>query len=291
MNRTRALVLAVISLSLSGVVALISYRLLESRLNPAARMGRVVVAANRLTLGSRIAPEDVKLVPWPADAPLDGAFTDVNQVVGRGVLTSIVANEPILDSKVASREAGVGLTASIPEGMRAIAVKVNEVIGVAGFVLPGTRVDVILTGSPQERNATDTSNVILENVQVLAAGTKLESDAKGTPQNVQVVTLLVTPEDAQRVALASADGRIQLALRNPMDLEHKAPTAVKKVSLFNFPALPPPTPPGRLRATSPNPGPKKLVPSDLKVELIQGTKRETWTFEEKEPEPKKETEP
>lgn len=288
MNRTRAMVLALISLSLSAVVALVSYRLLENRLNPTARMGRVVVATKRLGLGARILQEDVRAVAWPAGAPLEGGFADPKDVVGRGVLTTIVPNEPVLESKLASREAGVGMAAAIPDGMRAVAVKVNDVIGVAGFVLPGTRVDVILTGSPNEKNATDTSQMILENVQVLSAGTHLEPDSRGTPQDVPVVTLLVTPEDAQKLALASADGRIQLALRNPMDLEHRFPEALRKVALFN---LPPPPPAAAPRARS-NPGAKKVVvvPNDLTVELIQGSKRETWTFDEKEQEKKKEPE-
>src|SRR5438876_2761836 len=108
----------------------------------------------------------------------------------------MVSNEPILESKLAASGAGAGLMASIPEGMRAVAVKVNDVIGVAGFVVPGTHVDVILSGSADEKNGADTSRVILENVQVLAAGQNVEQTADGKPQNVQVITLLVTPEDS-----------------------------------------------------------------------------------------------
>ena len=276
MNRTRMVVLAFISLSLSVVVAFAAYRMLESRMNPVARTGRVVVSTKKLSLGARITAEDLRVVDWPASAPLEGGFGDPKIVVGRGVLVPLVPNEPVLESKLAPKDAGFGLSSVIPDGMRAVAVKVNEVIGVAGFVLPGSRVDVILTGSPTERNATDTSKVILENVQVLAAGTHLEPDARGTPQDVAVVTLLVAPQDAQKLALASADGRIQLALRNPLDLQHRDPVAVKKAALYVGSAVPSPLPTRVARKVDP-PAPVK---TDLSIELIQGSKRETWRFEQ-----------
>ncbi len=130
----------------------------------------------------------------------------------------IVKNEPILPAKLASKEAGVGLPPVIPEGMRAVSVRVNEVVGVAGYVLPGNRVDVVATASPTEARADTTSKVVLSNVQVLTAGTRMEQDQdKGKPMQVTVVTLLVYPEQAERLALASTEGKIQLALRNPLD--------------------------------------------------------------------------
>ena len=127
-------------------------------------------------------------------------------------------NEPVLPSKLASKEAGAGLPPVIPEGMRAVSVRVNEVIGVAGYVLPGTRVDVVATASPNQERADMTSKLILSNVQVLTAGTRMEQDQeKGKPVQVTVVTLLVNPEQSERLALASTEGKIQLALRNPLD--------------------------------------------------------------------------
>ena len=121
---------------------------------------------------------------------------------------------------------------TIPDGMRAVSVKVNDVIGVAGFVVPGSRVDLILSGSPTESGNVEMSKVILENIQVLAAGQNVANDDNGKPLNVQVVTLLVTPEQSERLALASVDGKIQLALRNPMDLEHTNPNAIRREHLF-----------------------------------------------------------
>ena len=130
----------------------------------------------------------------------------------------VIENEPILPNKLASKEAGAGLPPAIPPGLRAVSVRVNEVIGVAGYVLPGTRVDVVATVSPTDQNADMTSKVILTNVQVLAAGTKIERDTdKNKPMPVTVVTLLVNPDEAERLTLASSEGKIQLALRNPLD--------------------------------------------------------------------------
>jgi pilus assembly protein CpaB len=155
-------------------------------------------------------------------------------------------NEPVLDSKLAGSGEGAGLTATIPDGMRAVSVKVNDVIGVAGFVLPGSRVDVILSGSPNAEGKVEMSKVILENIQVLASGQNVATDDAGKPLNVQVVTLLVTPDQSQTIALAVIDGRIQLALRNPLDLEEVKPVAVRREALFvggkTSPLAPPPAP-------------------------------------------------
>ena len=130
----------------------------------------------------------------------------------------MIENEPVLPVKLAAKDAGAGLPAVIPEGMRAVSVRVNEVIGVAGYVLPGTHVDVLATASPTGSGADTTTKIVLTNVQVLAAGTKMEQDTEqGKPMAVNVVTLLVTPEESERLTLASTEGKIQLALRNPLD--------------------------------------------------------------------------
>src|SRR5262249_32840956 len=138
-------------------------------------------------------------------------------------------------------------------------VKVNDVIGVAGFVVPGSRVDVVLSGSPNKDNEHEMSKVILENVQVLAAGQNVTSDANGKPQNVQVVTLLVTSEESQKLALASVDGKIQLALRNPLDLARVNPDAIRRESLYGASSAPTP-PPAAKPVTVRNPAPKVTPP-------------------------------
>ena len=288
MNRTRMLVFAVSALALSVFVSLFAYRQLQNRSHSSDDLAQVVVAAEKLPLGTRLTEHHLRLAPWSKTVSLNGSFTTPKEVVGRGVIVPMTSNEPVLESKLAPIEAGAGLTSAIPEGMRAVAVKVNDVIGVAGFALPGTRVDVVLTGLD---NKVETSKVILENIQILAADQNVEPDANGKPQQVQVITLLVTPEDAQKVALASMDGRIQLALRNPLDLKHRNPAAVRKSSLYASPSTGPPPPKKRARRrvrasvakteVEKKPPAPPPVPRTLKVELIQGDKRETYRFEVK----------
>jgi len=183
----------------------------------AAPTDPVVVSAADLPLGTELKLDDLAVVNFPKGATPEGAFATKEQIVGRGLIVSTVKNEPILAGKLASKEAGSGLPPIITPGMRAVSVRVNEVIGVAGYVLPGSRVDVLATASPNGQPQDATSKVILSNVQVLTAGTRLEQTDKGKPVQVTVVTLLVYPEQSERLALASTEGKIQLALRNPLD--------------------------------------------------------------------------
>ena len=168
----------------------------------------------------------------------------------------MVKNEPILAAKLASKEAGSGLPPVIPEGMRAVSVRVNEVVGVAGYVLPGNRVDVVATASPTEARADTTSRVILSNVQVLTAGTRMEQDQeKGKPMQVTVVTLLVNPEQSERLSLASTEGKIQLALRNPMDQGAPATPGIKTAGLMGAVVARP------VQSASASPRPRVVRPS------------------------------
>ena len=149
-----------------------------------------------------------------------GTFTKVEDVVDRGLIAPVEPNEPLTQTKLAALEAGAGLPPSIPPGMRAISVKVNEVVGVAGFVVPGTRVDLMVTLASRNQQAEGSiTRVVVSNVQVLTAGTKYDQEnaKEGTPIPSTVVTLLVTPEDGERIALAASEGQIMLALRNPLD--------------------------------------------------------------------------
>lgn len=294
MNRSRMLILAFFALLLSGVVTFLVYRELDSRFNPDVDESvQIVVARDRLPLGTRLTDMHLTTTPWSRGVQLEGSFADPAEVIGRGVVIPMLANEPVLESKLAPREAGAGLMSAIPEGMRAVSVAVNAVIGVAGFIGPGTRVDVILTGSPTERGRRDTSKVILENIEVLAAGHNVERDAQGRPQNVQVITLLVTPDDAQKLALAQQDGAIQLAMRNPMDLDHVDPQAFRRESLYGSGSSYSPVPEEptaevprrvvRVVQAAPEAPPPPPPPVTFTVELIQGSKRESSTFEERKP--------
>ncbi|MDM7997852.1 MAG: Flp pilus assembly protein CpaB, partial [Acidobacteriota bacterium] len=148
MNRNRMLVLAIVALMLSGGVTYLAYRVLQARIQPPQVTTQIVVAAKKLDLGYRITKDDVKLAEWPKSTPLEGSLDKIELAVDRGTITSLLPNEPILESKLAPKGAGAGLMTMIPEGMRALSIQVNSVIGVAGFVLPGSRVDLVLTAVP-----------------------------------------------------------------------------------------------------------------------------------------------
>jgi pilus assembly protein CpaB len=241
----------------------------------------VVVAAVDLQLGAEVKKEDLQVVQFPAGKAPDGTFAKPDEVIGRGLIVPIVKNEPVLRAKLASKEAGSGLPPVIPEGMRAVSVRVNEVVGVAGYVLPGNRVDVIATASPTEAHADTTTKVILSNVQVVTAGTRMEQDQKEEkPVQVTVVTLLVTPDQSERLALASTEGKIQLALRNPLDLGAPETPGIKTAGLLGDVRTPAPVlqvaSSSRPRAAQPvtqlAPPPPPPMPT---VEIIRGDKRAT----------------
>lgn len=175
----------------------------------------VVVAARALPVGLSLKPEDLKLAKVPVDQFPAGGFETIEEILERPVVSSILAGEPVREGRLAARGSGLGIAPIIPPGMRAVAVRVNEVVGVAGFVLPGMRVDVLVTGRPAGQETTVTKT-ILQDIQVLSAGQTIEPDARGQAINAPVVTLLVTPAQAEILTLAT-EGRIQLVLRNSGD--------------------------------------------------------------------------
>jgi pilus assembly protein CpaB len=239
----------------------------------------VVVAAADLQIGAEVKKEDVTVVNFPAGQAPQGSFSKTSDVIGRGLIVPVVTHEPILGAKLASKEAGVGLPPVIPEGMRAVSVRVNEVIGVAGYVLPGTRVDVVATASPTMDRSDTTSKLILSNVQVLTAGTRMEQDTEqGKPVQVTVVTLLVTPEQAERLALASTEGKIQLALRNPLDQGAPATPGIKTAALVGTGKAAPVRQVASARPKAGQPVTQQTVPDVAPmptVEIIRGDKRAT----------------
>ena len=198
----------------------------------------------------------------------EGSFEDPAAIVDRGLIVAVVKHEAILPAKLASKEAGAGLPPMIPQGKRAVSVRVNEVIGVAGYVLPGTHVDVVATANPTSRSEDITTKVVLSNVEVLAAGTRLEQDTPdGKPMQVTVVTLLVSPDQAERLTLASTEGKIQLALRNPLDLESPVTYGIKPGMLLGNPQVRTYAP---VKRTPGQPAP--VIPPPT-VEIIRGDKR------------------
>jgi pilus assembly protein CpaB len=277
MNRNRLIMVGALALVLAGAVSFAVYRLLRGMVgaNRAASAASVVVAAKDLTVGAKIDARDVRLAQLPASELPSQVFHNTSDVVGRGVLVPIQRSELILGSKVAGEDAGAGLPALIPTGMRAVSVKVNDVVSVAGFVLPGTRVDVLLTGQPSKSNDTPTTTTVLENVQVLSAGPKLEKDANGQPVNVPVITLLVSPDDAQKLTLGATQGQIQLSLRSPMDLSQPDIVAVQNPALYRLPQPKPQEKPVQKKAREAVVPPPSTV---YVVEMIRGDKRDVSKF-------------
>jgi pilus assembly protein CpaB len=239
---------------------------------------QVVVAAAPLSMGTLLTAENVRLVSWPARSPVAGGFTDMTSVVNRGLLISVVENEPITATRLAPTEAGGGLPPSIPTGMRAMSVKVNEVIGVAGFVVPGTRVDVLVT---IRRGEDDTmTRTVVSNVQVLTAGTRYDQEnaRDGEPIPSTVVTLMVTPADAERITLAQVQGQIMLALRNPLDTVTTDTPGIRTAALMGQAAAPAPvvtsTPSGPRVIAQPPPPPAPVpVNRVYSVEVIRAAER------------------
>ncbi len=271
MNRIRIVVVFTIALTCGGGLAYGTYNYLQqvpTRTIEVATLPIVVATAN-LALGTELRAEDLTVAAWPeAWAPAD-AFPSASELVGRGLIDSVVRGEPILVGKLADPEAGAGLPPIIPKGMRAVSVRVNEVIGVAGYVLPGTQVDVLATASPTDKREDTMTKLVLSNVRVLAAGMRMERDQEGgEPVQVSVVTLQVTPDEAERLTLASTEGKIQLALRNPMDQGEPETSGIKAAVLLGAPR---PAPRRVVRQAPPEPPPPPPPPT---VEVIRGNERE-----------------
>jgi len=269
------------------IASLLLYRLLINRPTTRAAVSsvQVVLAGHEIEVGTVLKEEDVKLADWPGGVPL-GASTSLQDVLGRGVMTPIYAKEPIIDSRLAPKGAGGGLAAMIPPGMRAAAVRVNEVVGVAGFVVPGMHVDVLISGNRPGPDAGlgTLSKTLLQNIEVLSAGQDFKKDAEGKPIAVQVVNLLVTPEQAEQLSLAASQTQIQLVLRNPLDREvAKTPGAamrnlfsgekIKEPPAPSAPRARPAAPPAPVAMADP---PKKEVP--FVMEIISGTKKSETKF-------------
>src|ERR1700724_4814752 len=242
MNLNRMILGLAVAIVLAFLLSTFVYRQFKQATSSKAVVSQhIVVAESPLQLGTRVDANNLRLIPWPSNEPVSGMFTRIEDCANRALITPVAENEPILESKLAATQSGAGLPATIPEGMRALSVAVNEVVGVAGFVIPGTMVDVLVTGN-LPGGSTNVTRTILENVRVLAAGQKIEQDRDGKPQTVPVITLLVSPEDAAKLTMAANQGKLQLALRNTVDSKVVAPAPVLQATLFGGSApSPPPT--------------------------------------------------
>jgi pilus assembly protein CpaB len=275
MNR-RLLVILLSAFVIAAISTYIVWRMVGARLSVAKPQAStsLVAAAKDIKIGMILAPADLTTIQVVGPPP-QGSILDKKNAIGRGVISNIYAGEPILDNRLAPMGSGGGLAATIKEGMRACAIKVDEVVGVAGFVTPGMRVDVLVSGvPPNQGNSQETqTRTILQNIEVLSAGTDIQKDAEGKPQQVQVVNLLVTPEQAQILALASNQMKIQLVLRNPLDTTIAPVPETAMTNLFT----------GAKAAPQPhtNNAPKKVkaaAPPPFTITVINGAQKSEEKF-------------
>jgi pilus assembly protein CpaB len=239
----------VIALLVSCAATYLVFRVVTSRaIQSGPQTATVVRAARTLEIGTLLHDADLTTGPWVGPLP-NGFATKKDALLNRGVVATIYEGEPIMESRLAATGAGAGLAATIPPGMRAVAVRVNDIVGVAGFVQPGMRVDVLIAGtSPNSPSGTGPQvKTLLQKIEVLSAGQNYQKDAEGKPVVVPVVNLLVTPEQAEVLSLASNETRIQLVLRNPLDTESATTAGASVAGLFGGLPPKPEAPPSRPR--------------------------------------------
>jgi len=239
-------------------------------------MTEIVVAAQDLDIGATVQPNDLRLVAWPSQNVPEGSYTTMDEVVDRVPFNRILADEPVLARRLSPPGSGIGLSPKVPEGMRAMSVRVDEINGVGGFVFPEARVDVLITGSPMSSpQSGQMTKTILGNVRVLSAGELLTPDPSGKPQKVPVVTLLLTPQQAEMVTLAQTQGRLQLVLRNSQDSEVAETTGVREAELFGNVAR-------TINVSRPAPVPAIVAPRPppppVQIEVIRGNERSMASF-------------
>src|SRR5437762_3251607 len=237
---------------------------------------QIVVAKVDLPVGMTLSADNVSLLDWYSDVLPSGAFTNVSDVNGHPLLYPMSAREPILQRDLGVVGAGIGLAGKIPEGMRAVAVRSNEIVGVAGFLYPGSKVDLLMTFTPPGTNSNiPVTQTVLQNVEVLTAGQAIEPDPQGKPQSVSVVTLLLNPLDSQKLQLASAQGNIQFVLRSGADQKSAEvrPTRLDELVVGQRAAPAVVAAPGVKHAHKPTP----QTPIYL-MEVIQGTQRSVQKF-------------
>jgi pilus assembly protein CpaB len=274
-RRTRPWLMLAVALASGGLAALLAMRYLQQRTTPLAAQpirSSMVVAARALPVGTIVSDQHVKTIEWTGGALPLGYVGNPQDVVGRGLISDLQENEPLLESKLAPKGAGGGLPIIINEGKRALTMRVNEVSGVAGFVTPNTRVDVLLTMEDKNAAGEPATRIIMQDMRVLAAGQSIQPDKEGKPQPVPVVTFLVTPEQAETLALASGQGSIQLALRNQLDTMEVRTRGTRRSALMGGSIA---RQPRRVARSAPAPAPE---PTAQVVEVYRGGVRTLMRF-------------
>jgi pilus assembly protein CpaB len=259
----------VVALVVSLLLSFVLYSRVKRQYAAMSQPVKIVAAARALEPGSPITADSLTQIDWPVNLPLEGSITQPGEVTGRIALYPIAEKEPIRGSMLAAPGATVGLTAKIPDGMRAVAVETNDVSNVSGFLFPGCHVDVLVTFRPENGRDSMTATV-LQNTQVLSTGEKLQPDPSGKPESVRQVTLLLTPDQAERMVLAANQGTVQLALRNSSDQAEgeRRPLQLRDLQITGAPvAVAGSRPPARAAATH-----------EYEVESFDGTKKGVVKF-------------
>lgn len=271
--KTRRIILALlIALAMSGALTLwVNGKLSKANTGPSGEL-KYIATAHAVVAGQILKSEDLAQISWPESHPLTGTFTRQSDLAGRAVLYPLASGEPVQEDQLAAPGSGVGLSAEIPAGMRALSLRSDEIVGVAGFLLPGMRVDVLVTYTAVNL-PTPITSIVLQNVEILAVGQKMEPDPKGKPMPVGVVTVLVAPEDAEKAVLASTQGKIQFTLRNGVDTKQLTVRPVEISELSQHAAV---NPEPKVKATSKSAPP---APQKYSVEVVAGDKATTETFQ------------
>jgi pilus assembly protein CpaB len=296
--RNKRFFIVLVGALLFGLLAAFSVsRYLSSAQAYSKNLSRVAVAKVAIPVGTKIIPEHVMVVPFPKESTPDGAFDAPDKLVGRVAVVNIAPREPITEARLAPEGTAGGLSAVIPEGYRAMTVKVDDVVGISGFIMPGTLVDIVVVINPDEGvgRKDPISKIVLQNIKVLANGKNIDQPENQRDANsVKAVTLLVTPEQAEKLALAASEGRLQLVMRNSIDQGDEQTTGMDKRRLLGGERAVPAPEPGSLKSEQPansTPAARRVRPVESKpvvqappppprvsVEMIEGAKKKNVDF-------------
>jgi pilus assembly protein CpaB len=298
--RNKRFFIVLVGALIFGVLAAVSVsKYLSSAQAYTKNLNRVAVAKVAIPLGTKIIAEQIMVVQFPKESTPDGAFDSVEKLIGRVAITNIAAKETITDARLAPEGSAGGLSAVIPEGYRAMTVKVDDAAGISGFIMPGTFVDVVVVIDPREGsgNQDPISKIVLQNIKVLANGQNIDKPEDQREANsVKAVTLQVTPEQAEKLALASNEGKLQLVMRNQIDQGDEQTPGVNKRGLLSGERATPAPEPGSLKSEQPRtdsrpvrrmrvsaePRPAEAAPAPAKprtsVEMIEGAKKRSVEF-------------
>src|SRR5215208_6712874 len=253
--RNKRFFIVLVGALIFGVLAAVSVsKYLSSAQAYTKNLNKVAVAKVAIPLGSKIIAEQIMVVQFPKESTPDGAYDSPEKLAGRVAVVNIAAKEPITESRLAPEGTAAGLSAIIPEGYRAMTVKVDDAAGISGFIIPGTLVDVVVTIDPREGsgNQDPISKIVLQNIKVLANGQNIDKPKDEREANsVKAVTLQVTPEQAEKLALASSEGKLQLVMRNQIDQGDQQTPGVNKRNLLSGSVATPAPEPGSLKSEQP----------------------------------------